>query len=201
MESGNKEQKAWAKHIRKLLKQAKEKDGNLEVFGADSHQYRLSEPVIYPEMSDEDWEKAADPEDEREEEELHPFAGILPIGTQGCTYTMGLMLHGPYRGQVVYFDVDCCNPPFFVREKGFLAWYERWLREVIAGYEISWFGMEAVWEQADPRDRLSVIFCASLICLERIIEAHGSCSWMIKNGRIGNSSMAFCESKTEKWFY
>ncbi len=99
-----------------------------------------SEPVIYPKMSDEDWDKAADPEDLREDE-VCPYAGILPIGTQGCTFMTGLVLAGPYRGQVVYYDEDFCGKPFFVREKGFLAWYERWLREVIVGYRSVSFGV------------------------------------------------------------
>ncbi len=105
---------------------------------SDSHGVRLyrvmEEPVIYPKMSDEEWDRMADPEGRRKGEEVHPYAGILPIGTQGCTLMTGLMLAGPYRGQVVYYDEDFCGPPFFAREKGFLEWYERWLREVIAGY-------------------------------------------------------------------
>ncbi len=105
---------------------------------SDSHGVRLyrvmEEPVIYPKMSEEEWDRMADPEGRRKGEEVHPYAGILPIGTQGCTLMTGLMLAGPYRGQVVYYDEDFCGPPFFAREKGFLEWYERWLREVIAGY-------------------------------------------------------------------
>ena len=105
---------------------------------SDSHGVRLyrvmKEPVIYPKMSEEEWDRMADPEGRRKGEEVHPYAGILPIGTQGCTLMTGLMLAGPYRGQVVYYDEDFCGPPFFAREKGFLEWYERWLREVIAGY-------------------------------------------------------------------
>lgn len=200
MSRGN--QSSWVRRIHKLLAQAKAKDADLVVFGADGHRYELAppagedavqafeekhgirlpeeyrnfliligdggagpyygifglkeleqeikddwyyhpkeKPVIYPKMSDEDWDLAADPEDKREEEELHPFAGILPIGDQGCTYMTGLVLEGPYCGRVVYFDLDRLGKPFFVREQGFLAWYERWLREVIAGYEIFWFGM------------------------------------------------------------
>lgn len=103
----------------------------------------MEEPVIYPKMSEEDWDKAADQEGRRKGEEVHPYAGILPIGSQGCTLMTGLMLAGLYRGQVVYYDEDFCGPPFFVREKGFLSWYERWLREVIAGYndEEAGFGL------------------------------------------------------------
>ena len=101
---------------------------------SDSHGGVMEEPVIYPKMSEEEWDRMVDPEGRRKGEEVHPYAGILPIGTQGCTLMTGLMLAGPYRGQVVYYDEDFCGPPFFAREKGFLEWYERWLREVIAGY-------------------------------------------------------------------
>ena len=76
---------------------------------------------------------------------------------------------GPYRGQVVYYDEDFCGPPFFVREKGFLAWYERWLREVIAGYneEEVGFGlnmdgtpnqlMELYQQTEDPEEKIEII--------------------------------------------
>ena len=104
----------------------------------DSHGPRLyrvqEEPVIYPKMSDEEWDRVADPNGmpgtgRRKGEERHPYVGVLPIGSQGCTLMTGIMLAGPYRGQVVYYDEDLCGQPFFVREKGFLKWYERWLRE------------------------------------------------------------------------
>ena len=200
-------QPSWAKHILKLLDQAKAKDPDFARFGAYSHQYKLTppaseeaiqefeeqqsirlpeeyrnflmfignggagpyyglyglkalkedlsdshgvrlyrvmeEPVIYPKMSEEDWDRASDPEGRRKGEEVHPYAGILPIGSQGCTLMTGIVLAGPYRGQVVYYDEDFCGSPFFVREKGFLSWYERWLREVIAGYndEETGFGL------------------------------------------------------------
>jgi len=221
-------QPAWAKRILNLLEQAREKDSELERFGAYEHQYKLSapaseetiqafeeqqgirlpeeyrdfllfvgnggagpfyglytleeqeeelddsayhvqtEPVIYPKMSDEDWDKAADPEGRRKGEEAHPYVGVLPIGSQGCTLMTGLMLSGPYRGQVVYYDEDCCGKPFFVREKGFLKWYERWLREVIAGYndEIE-FGtnidgnpeqlLELYKQTEDPEEKIEII--------------------------------------------
>ena len=38
-------QPAWAKRILKLLEQARAKDADFERFGADSHQYKLSEPA------------------------------------------------------------------------------------------------------------------------------------------------------------
>ncbi len=136
----------------------------------NSRTYRVQpDPVIYPKMSDEDWDRVADPEGRRKGEEVHPYVGILPIGSQGCTLMTGLVLKGPYRGQVVYYDEDFCGKPFFVREKGFLAWYERWLREVIAGYndEETGFGlnvdgnpkqlMELYEQTKDPEEKIEII--------------------------------------------
>lgn len=135
-----------------------------------SRLYRVQEePVIYPKMSDEDWNRVADLEGRRKGEEVEPYVGVLPIGSQGCTLMTGIMLAGPYRGQVVYYDEDFCGPPFFVREKGFLAWYERWLREVIAGYndEEVGFGlnidgtpsqlMELYEQTEDPEEKTEII--------------------------------------------
>ena len=129
----------------------------------------LEEPVIYPKMSEEEWDRIVNLEGRRKGEEVYPYTGVLPIGTQGCTLMTGLMLTGPYRGQVVYYDNDFCGPPFFVREKGFLSWYERWLREVIAGYndEECGFGlnvdgnprqlMELYEQTEDPEERKEII--------------------------------------------
>ncbi len=139
----------------------------------DSHGSRLyrvpEEPVIYPRMSDEDWDRVADLEGRRKGEEVYPYVGVLPIGSQGCTFMTGIMLAGPYRGQVVYYDEDFCGPPFFVREKGFLVWYERWLREVIAGYSDEEIGfglnldgnpgqlMELYEQTENPEERIEII--------------------------------------------
>ena len=137
----------------------------------DSHGNRLycvqAEPVIYPKMSDEAWERAIALAEKGEGAPL--YAGVLPIESQGCTLMTGLIVSGPYRGQVVYYDEDYCGQPFFVREKGFLAWYERWLREVIAGYsdEESGFGLNVdgnprqlmeLYEQTQaPEEKIAII--------------------------------------------
>lgn len=133
----------------------------LEQWLPDEENTLQAEPLIYPKMSDADWDKAA--------QSPYPYTGVLPIGTQGCTLMTGLMLTGPYRGQVVYYDDDLCGPPFFLREKGVLAWYERWLREVIAGYddEETDFGlnvdgnpaqlMELYEQTGDPDEKIEII--------------------------------------------
>lgn len=57
------------------------------------------------------------------------FSGILPIGTQGCTYFYGLVLNGNEKGRIVNIDIDR-RQPYFTFESNFLDWYERWLDEI-----------------------------------------------------------------------
>ena len=209
--------------IQEKLVQAKEADKNLEVFGADGHQYHLNPPVseaevlafeqkygvqlpecyrafmltigdakakksdfiagpyyglyafgtcvdellyekieIYlkapcnlsPDMTQEEWDALTDPllpsEEEEEEDEDEYFAerakvfgGLLPLGSQGCTYEHALVLNGKYAGRVVNVDLDLAQPKFAF-EANFLDWYERYLDEVISGQLVddrpTWFG-------------------------------------------------------------
>ena len=209
--------------IQQKLAQAKAADKNLEVFGADAHQYHLNQPVseaevlafekkygvqlpecyrtfmltigdakakksdfiagpyfglyafgtsvdsllyekietylkapcnLSPDMTQEEWETLSDPllpsEEEEEEdddkyfaERAKVFGGLLPLGSQGCTYEHALVLNGKYAGRVVNVDLDLAQPKFAF-EANFLDWYERYLDEVISGQLIddrpTWFG-------------------------------------------------------------
>ena len=209
--------------IQQKLAQAKAADKNLEVFGADAHQYHLNPPVseaevlafekkygvqlpecyrafmltigdakakksdfiagpyfglyafgtsvdsllyekietylkapcnLSPDMTQEEWETLSDPllpsEEEEEEDDDKYFAelakvfgGLLPLGSQGCTYEHALVLNGKYAGRVVNVDLDFAQPKFAF-ETNFLDWYERYLDEVISGQLIddrpTWFG-------------------------------------------------------------
>ena len=210
--------------IQQKLAQAKEADKNLEVFGADAHQYHLNPPVseaevlafekkygvqlpecyrafmltvgdakakksdfiagpyyglyafgtsldsllyekietylkapcnLSPDMTQEEWETLSDPllpsEEEEEEEDddkyfaerAKVFGGLLPLGSQGCTYEHALVLNGKYAGRVVNIDLELAQPKFAF-EANFLDWYERYLNEVISGQLIddrpTWFG-------------------------------------------------------------
>ena len=210
--------------IQQKLAQAKAADKNLEVFGADAHQYHLNPPVseaevlafekkygvqlpecyrafmltigdakakksdfiagpyfglyafgtsvdsllyekietylkapcnLSPDMTQEEWETLSDPllpsEEEEEEEDddkyfaerAKVFGGLLPLGSQGCTYEHALVLNGKYAGRVVNVDLDLAQPKFAF-EANFLDWYERYLDEVISGQLIddrpTWFG-------------------------------------------------------------
>ena len=220
--------------IQQKLSQAKAADKNLEVFGADAHQYHLNPPVseaevlafekkygvslpedyrafvqtigdakaqkldtmagpyyglyafgtqvndlvydqtetylkapcaLSPDMTQEEWEALSDPllmseEDEddfEEDEEVETteteedyieqcgkvFGGLLPLGSQGCTYYHALVLNGKYAGRIVNVDLDLAQPKFAF-EINFLDWYERYLDEVISGQLLddrpTWFG-------------------------------------------------------------
>ena len=220
----NKQMKEQLIRIQQKLVQAKEADKNLEVFGADAHQYHLNPPVseaevlafekkygvqlpecyrafmltigdakakksdfiagpyfglyafgtsvdsllyekietylkapcnLSPDMTQEEWETLSDPllpsEEEEEEEDddkyfaerAKVFGGLLPLGSQGCTYEHALVLNGKYAGRVVNVDLDLAQPKFAF-EANFLDWYERYLDEVISGQLIddrpTWFG-------------------------------------------------------------
>lgn len=72
--------------------------------------------------------------------DLAPYVGTMSLGTQGCSYMMQLVVTGECRGRVVYVDADGASP-YVVLEPDFLAWYERWLNELLAGYDVTWFGL------------------------------------------------------------
>jgi len=101
----------------------------------------LSEtPNISPNYSIEKWaillERLNEPNitDEKYDAiENEVFAGILPLGHQGCSGWQGLMLLGENVGRVIYLDEDLNNPPVFTKYVNFLDWYENWLDGVISG--------------------------------------------------------------------
>ena len=116
--------------------------------------------ALSPDMTQEEWEKLSAPL-ETDEEELEEegyvievednyieecgkvFGGLLPLGSQGCTYYHALVLNGKYAGRVVNVDLDLAQPKFAF-ETNFLDWYERYLDEVISGQLMdkrpTWFG-------------------------------------------------------------
>lgn len=88
---------------------------------------------LYPELPrDDDWEEQISA--------LSPYQGTLSLGSQGCTYMMQLVVTGAYAGRVVYVDADG-QAPYMVCNSDFLEWYERWLDELLAGYNTNWFGI------------------------------------------------------------
>ena len=127
--------------------------------------------ALSPDMTQEEWEDLSDPlltdEEEEDEEEGYVievednyfaerakvFGGLLPLGSQGCTYYHALVLNGKYAGRVVNVDLDLAQPKFAF-ETNFLDWYERYLDEVISGQLMdkrpTWFG----YYRGEPAEEL-----------------------------------------------
>ena len=127
--------------------------------------------TLSPDMTQEEWESLSDPlltdEEEEDEEEGYVievedkyfaerakvFGGLLPLGSQGCTYEHALVLNGKYAGRVVNVDLDLAQPKFAF-ETNFLDWYERYLDEVISGQLLdkrpTWFG----YYRGEPAEEL-----------------------------------------------
>lgn len=112
----------------------------------------LTKPcILTPEMNDAEWEdliKVMDDDDVSDEdyygEVEKVYGGMMPLGSQGCTYLHGLVLNGPHSGKVLNLEMTAELIPRFAFENNFLDWYERWLDEIISGYLIKistgWFG-------------------------------------------------------------
>jgi hypothetical protein len=66
--------------------------------------------------------------------------GTLQVSDHGCTLVTRLVVTGPARGRLLNLDCDGPAGPYVVEDADFLAWYERWLDEAVAGYDVGWFG-------------------------------------------------------------
>ena len=119
----------------------------------------LSDPLLMSEEDDEDFEEdeeegyVIEVEDNYIEECGKVFGGLLPLGSQGCTYYHALVLNGKYAGRVVNVDLDLAQPKFAF-ETNFLDWYERYLDEGISGQLLdkrpTWFG----YHRGEPAEEL-----------------------------------------------
>lgn len=115
-----------------------------ELIFSETEKYIHKPSVIFPDMSDDYWktlnqsieENESITDEEYESEIGKIFGGLLPIGSQGCTYIHAIVINGMHKGRVVNVDLDR-QKPHFTFENNFLDWYERWLDEVISGQLIT----------------------------------------------------------------
>ena len=76
--------------------------------------------------------------------------GLLVLSHQGCTYYSMLIVNGNHYGQVVNITEECAGVgPFFTHDGSFIEWYERWLDELIAGYDMGGFGRGVLGKEVD----------------------------------------------------
>jgi hypothetical protein len=69
------------------------------------------------------------------------YAGLIIIGTQGCTYDNLLMVNGSEEGKIVYIDwnLEPEYGPHFTYMT-LLEWYESYFREIIFGNSVGAYG-------------------------------------------------------------
>ncbi len=67
------------------------------------------------------------------------LAGTIAIAEQGCGHAVQLIVSGEAAGRVCYVDADR-EAAYVVRSPDFLAWYERWLDELLQDFDTGWFG-------------------------------------------------------------
>ncbi|WP_157433033.1 hypothetical protein [Actinomadura rifamycini] len=68
------------------------------------------------------------------------LCGTVLVSTHGCSLVTRLVVTGPARGRLVNLDDEGPVGPYVVEDADFLAWYERWLDEAVAGRHGGWFG-------------------------------------------------------------
>jgi hypothetical protein len=121
--------------------------------------------------------------------------GAITLVDQGCTFYSLLIVNGPHRGAVVNIDFDFFGPPYFTRDPDFLSWYERWLDELLWGWEGSWFGFGLPGQEpglaaalltpshADRSDALRTL--ARIPTLPRTRSRPSARAWMTNGHRSG----------------
>ena len=80
--------------------------------------------------------------------------GSIALVEQGCCYFAILIISGPARGRVAYISEDVTEIAYFPENPTFVSWYERWLDELLAGYDTTWFGVGAVGTEEELASRL-----------------------------------------------
>ena len=93
---------------------------------------------LQPGINDMKWEEMTQildaddtPDDVYDEELENLYAGILPLGFQGCSYVHGLVLNGAHKGKIINTDMATVEKPVFSKDANFLDWYERWLDGIL----------------------------------------------------------------------
>ena len=102
--------------------------------------YRFEESIrCYEEGTTKMWPgmpECVAPENEGTDFDWNPFfQGTLPIMSEGCCKSVHLVLTGEFKGRVVHLDEEMDGGPVFTWDTDFLSWFERWLDELITGWE------------------------------------------------------------------
>ena len=126
----------------------------VEKYNMDYQQEPEVEALIDVSLSREKWNKAVcemEDSDEKYDEILRRIAaGILVIGTQGCTYDNLLMCRGSESGKMVYIDWNLEeDAPPFLTGMSFLDWYEGYFKEIAEGNQVTSYGYRMLGTESE----------------------------------------------------
>lgn len=80
--------------------------------------------------------------------------GTIEIVCEGCSFSIMLIVTGEYRGRVVRVDIEDDGCPYVTDDPDFLAWYERWLDQLLWGWDTSAAGEGLPGTEAQMVERL-----------------------------------------------
>jgi hypothetical protein len=101
--------------------------------------------------------------------------GTVTVADHGCSLVTRLVVTGPARGRLINLDEEGPVGPYVVEDVDFLAWYERWLDEAVAGFDVGFFGERLPLGEpellavlaGDPSPDRRARAAASLLCAPR----------------------------------
>jgi hypothetical protein len=80
--------------------------------------------------------------------------GTIEIVCEGCSFFVMLIVTGRCRGRVVRVDTEDEGYPYVTDDPDFLAWYERWLDQLLWGWDTSGAGEGLPGTEAEMVERL-----------------------------------------------
>ncbi len=103
----------------------------------------LAQPSpVTAQLTQEEWE------DLWESEPARAVQGSLTLTHHGCGIYAMLSVSGPSRGRIWYGDLEG-SYLYVVPDPDFLHWYERWLDELLSGYDMRNFGYGLLGNEAE----------------------------------------------------
>ncbi|KDN17464.1 SMI1/KNR4 family protein [Amycolatopsis rifamycinica] len=144
-------------------------DAYAEVSGSFPGHLRAPSPFRPGRWFENDWWDGFRGPDDRPD----PTQGTLAVVHHGCTGYTHLVVSGPGRGRLVNLDLNGVPAPYVLEDEDFLAWYHRWLDELLAGCSVSGFGhklpggedtlLAVLAEDPDPRRRAQAAFSVAYL--------------------------------------
>jgi hypothetical protein len=116
--------------------------------------------------SEEDWFRLPAPEGEGSMDLF--LDGTIEIVSEGCSFSIHLIVTGDCRGRILRVDTEDDDSPYLTDDPDFLAWYERWLDHLLWGWDASAAGEGLPGTEAHMVERLLDPACPDRIRREAL---------------------------------